>query len=139
MHIRSLYTYMQNSAKQIKSSTLGRPSIFTCIHTYMESHAYAYISSTGEFGHTTLLIIIEGQFEVFQRFPSSKLVLKTFKSYFMALDYYMNGSTNVCSLILAHIHYTRMYMYIYTHMCTTDELGHAACVQNRGRSAHHEL
>jgi hypothetical protein len=38
-------------------------------------------------------IIIEGQFQNFQRFSSSKLVLITVESCFVALNYYGNGST----------------------------------------------
>jgi hypothetical protein len=37
-------------------------------------------------------MIIEGRFQVFQRFSSSNLVLKTIESCFMALNYYGNGS-----------------------------------------------
>jgi hypothetical protein len=44
-------------------------------------------------GGTAILIIIEGQFQLFQRFSSSKLVLKTVASCFAALNYYENGST----------------------------------------------
>jgi hypothetical protein len=40
---------------------------------------------------TAILIIIE--FQVFQRFSSSKLVLKIVESCFLALNYYENGST----------------------------------------------
>jgi hypothetical protein len=42
--------------------------------------------------HTAIPIIIEGQFQVFQLFSSSKLVLKTVESCFVALNYYGNGS-----------------------------------------------
>ena len=42
---------------------------------------------------TALLIIIEGQFQAFQRFSSSKLALKAVVSCFVALDYYENGSS----------------------------------------------
>jgi hypothetical protein len=41
---------------------------------------------------TAISIIFEGQFQVFQRFSSSKLVLKTVKSRFSALNCYENGS-----------------------------------------------
>jgi hypothetical protein len=41
---------------------------------------------------TAILTIIEGQFQVFQRFTSSILVLKTVESRFAALNYYKNGS-----------------------------------------------
>jgi len=41
-----------------------------------------------------LLIIFEGQMQVFQRFCSSKLVLKTIGSHYAALNYYENGSTS---------------------------------------------
>ncbi len=41
---------------------------------------------------TAIPIIIEGQFQVFQRFSSSKLVLKAVESCFAALNYYGNGS-----------------------------------------------
>jgi hypothetical protein len=52
----------------------------TCPHcdTRMENHSYT-------------LIIIEGQFRIFQRFASSKLVPKTVYSSFAALNYYENG------------------------------------------------
>ncbi len=42
--------------------------------------------------YTAIPIIIEGQFQAFQRFSSSKLVLKTVESCFAALNYYGNGS-----------------------------------------------
>ncbi len=42
---------------------------------------------------TAIPIIIEGQFQIFQRFSRSKLVLKAVESCFMALNYYGNGST----------------------------------------------
>jgi hypothetical protein len=42
-------------------------------------------------------MIIEGQFQVFQRFSSSKLVLKTVESCFSALNYYENGSTDAAA------------------------------------------
>ncbi len=45
---------------------------------------------------TDIPIIIEGQFQVLQRFSSSKLVLKTVESCFVALNYYGNGSTQTC-------------------------------------------
>jgi hypothetical protein len=51
---------------------------------------------------TAIPIIFEGWFQVFQRFFSSKLVLKTVKSRFVALIYYENGSaTKFSNSILA--------------------------------------
>jgi hypothetical protein len=44
---------------------------------------------------TAIPIIIEGWFQVFQRFSSSKLVLQTVESCFVALNYYGNGSSEV--------------------------------------------
>ena len=41
---------------------------------------------------TATLIIIEGHLKVFQQFSSSKLVLKTIESCFVALNYYENVS-----------------------------------------------
>ncbi len=41
---------------------------------------------------TAIPIIIEGQFQVFKRFSSSNLVLKTVESCFAALNYYEIGS-----------------------------------------------
>jgi hypothetical protein len=43
---------------------------------------------------TAILIITEGQFDVFQRFSGSKLVLKTDESRFAALKNYKNGRDN---------------------------------------------
>ncbi len=50
--------------------------------------------SESESSDTAILIIIEGQFQLFQRFSCSKLVLKTAESRFDALNYYENGSTS---------------------------------------------
>jgi hypothetical protein len=46
---------------------------------------------------TAIPMIIEGQFQVFQRFSSSKPVLKTVESCFVALNYDGNGSTKSCA------------------------------------------
>jgi hypothetical protein len=43
---------------------------------------------------TAIPIIFEGRFQVFQRFSSNKLVLKTVESCFVALNYYGNGSSH---------------------------------------------
>jgi hypothetical protein len=48
---------------------------------------------------TAIPIIIEGQFQAFQRFSSSKLVLKTVESCFVALNYYENGSIVYVELV----------------------------------------
>jgi hypothetical protein len=42
--------------------------------------------------NTAIPILIEGLFQVFQRFSSSKLVPKTAESCFVALNYYGIGS-----------------------------------------------
>jgi hypothetical protein len=61
---------------------------------------------------TAILIIIEGQFQVFQRFSSGKLALKTVESRFVALNYYENGSKlSPSCLPLRDIH-----TYIHTYM-----------------------
>jgi hypothetical protein len=44
---------------------------------------------------TAILKIIEGQFKIFQRFPSSKLVLKAVENCFVALNQHENGSNTV--------------------------------------------
>jgi len=43
-------------------------------------------------------IIIEGLLQVVQRFSSSKLVLKTVESCFMALNYHENGSSMIYAI-----------------------------------------
>jgi hypothetical protein len=83
---------------------------------------------------TAILIIIEGQLQVFQRFSSSKLVLKTVESCFMALNHYGNGSKTWCQstvldsevsnlytcILFAYIHYytyiIHTYVVIYTYV-----------------------
>ncbi len=49
--------------------------------------------------HSAILIIIERQLQDFQRFSSSKLVLKTIESRFAALNYYENGSCGCCCCV----------------------------------------
>jgi hypothetical protein len=55
--------------------------------------------------HTAILIMIESQLQVFQRFPSSKRVLKTVESCFAAFNYHENGSTCKCgsASVILHI------------------------------------
>ncbi len=54
--------------------------------------AFLCLTSQKDSEHTAILIIIEGQFQVFERFSRSKLVLKIVESRFVALNYYENGS-----------------------------------------------
>ncbi len=81
---------------------------------------------------TAIPIIIEGQFQVFQRFSSSKLVLQTVESCFVTLNYSGNGSTSTCiyksihTYIYTHIPamagthtYIHIYIYIHTHIRNT--------------------
>ena len=49
-----------------------------------------------------VLIIIESQFPAFQRFSSSKLVLRTVESCFVALNDYENGSKLIMVDSLCH-------------------------------------
>ncbi len=67
--------------------------MYVCMHICMHT-AYLWVI------YTAIPIIIEGQFQVFQRFSSSELVLKAVESCFVALDYYGNGSM--------------LYIYMYT-------------------------
>ncbi len=69
---------------------------------YYDHEANAYILYTRLFvivsnktnDHATaILVITEGQFQVFQRFSSYKLVLKTVESCLAALNYHENGSS----------------------------------------------
>jgi hypothetical protein len=81
-----------------------------CIHVYIYTQICMYIcvshpcacmcmvckNKTCREAPTAILIIIEGQFQVFQRFSSSKLVLRTVDSRFTALNHYENGSMYTC-------------------------------------------
>jgi hypothetical protein len=74
--------------------------LFTCIPIYIYIYIYTveifYTIYNGrtisELMGTAILIINEGQFQVFPRFSSSKLLLKAGKSCFVALNYYENAS-----------------------------------------------
>jgi hypothetical protein len=57
------------------------------------SNVCACLFIRGRQPHTAILIISEGQFQVLQRFSSSKLVLKTVETCFTTFNYYENGST----------------------------------------------
>jgi hypothetical protein len=74
---------------------------------------------------TAIPIIIEGRFQVFQRFSSSKLVLKTVESCFVALNYYGNGSMwrHVCVCLCVCFACKSIYacilicIHTHTHAC----------------------
>ncbi len=63
---------------------------------------------------TTIPIIIEDQFQVFQRFSSSKLVLQTVESCFVALTYYGNGSRSLHQVGRATV-FSCILVYVYIH------------------------
>jgi hypothetical protein len=63
-------------------------------------------SRNQESRRTAILTIIEGQFQVFQRFSSSKLILQTVESCFGALNYHENAGSD--SITMCH-----EYIYIY--------------------------
>ncbi len=76
---------------------------------------------------TAILTIFEGRFPIFQRFSSSKLVLKTVKSRFVALNYYENGSMYLVSQVpiqaflntdISMFQSTSLSTYSYQHMHT---------------------
>jgi hypothetical protein len=78
--------------------------MYVCMHVCMYYDVYTapgptgiHTSDTSSTRHssynTAIPIIIEGQFQVFQRFSSSKLVLEAVESCFVALNYYGNQST----------------------------------------------
>ncbi len=81
--------------------------VYVCAHMslcmYMCVYAYdifqtlllfvVKIPSSSE--HTAIPMIIEGELQDFQRFSSSKLVLKTVESCFVALNYYGNDSMHM--------------------------------------------
>ncbi len=94
------------------------------LHTILENGMYPRCRHSLSF--TAILIIFEGQFQAFQRFPSTKLVLKTVESRFAALNYYENGSTwtkrqRHVILIRTYIHtyiHTWLHTYVHTSMHT---------------------
>jgi hypothetical protein len=70
---------------------------------------------------TAIPIIIEGRFQVFQRFSSSNLVLKAVERCFVALNYYGNGSStrymkSKKSNCGCTKHQTTIYMYVYIYI-----------------------
>ncbi len=66
---------------------------------------------------TPILIIIEGRFQVFQRFSGSKLVLKSVEYHFAALNYYENGSNRAVDLEAIRN------VCRYVSVCVTDPCG----------------
>ncbi len=74
---------------------------------------------------TAILMIIEGQFQTFQRFSSGKLVLKAVESCFVALNYYENGSRasrgrlEVKDIPLNICIYIYIYIYIFKDITIT--------------------
>jgi hypothetical protein len=65
------------------------------VRTHKHAHSRTHIRFSS--ANTAILIIIEGQLQAFQRFPSSKLVLQTVGSRFVTLNYYENGSKTTCT------------------------------------------
>jgi hypothetical protein len=115
----------------------------THTHTYMHTHTYAYIHiqvaddarhprrthTHAQYiqTHTAIPIIIEGRFQAFQRFSSSKLVLKTVESCFMALNYYGNGST--FTYLVDTCTYTYIHMQVAVEINSYGEFTHMHCAQ----------
>ncbi len=82
--------------------------IHTYINTYIHTHTYTRIRSMQAMWSAAILIIIEGQFQGIQRLSSSKLVLKTVESCFVALNYCENGSS-MCEFVVHRIFLERIF------------------------------
>ena len=96
--------------------------IFTQTDTHIKpTRTRTYACTSRLYADTAILRIIGGRFQVFQRFPSSKLVLKTVESCFVALNYHGNGSIYVysrtCILTYTQHVYTHTYSCTYTFTC----------------------
>ena len=69
---------------------------------------------------TAILITMEGLFQVFQRFSSSKLVLKTVGSRFAALNCYEHGSRTIYywrNIESIQNHSTKAQVWILSYVC----------------------
>jgi hypothetical protein len=91
--------------------------MYVCMCIYMCLHVgtHTYIQTTA------IPIIIEGQFQAFQRFSSSKLVLKAVENRSAALSYYGIGSSRVEAANLISIWepacmYVCMYVYMSVYL-----------------------
>jgi hypothetical protein len=78
--------------------------VCVCVCVCIQGHDVALVCTYImyiRYTHTAIPIIIERRFQVFQRFSSGKLVLKTVESCFAALNYYEIGSTlkNPCAQV----------------------------------------
>jgi hypothetical protein len=112
-HVSSLHRNLMSLVGQF--AYINKYIIYIYIYLYYVIHTYMYIVFTQKHSQiqftsrqlTAILIIFEGQFQVFQRFSSSKLVLKTVKNCFVALKCYENGS----------IKYPCMQTLKFTHTC----------------------
>ncbi len=132
MHI---YTYIHIYTKQIRIIFDGQFHVFLTDFPYqtgtkpVESRVVKLIIVT------RILIIIEGQSQVFQRFFSSKLVLNTVTNHFAALNYYQNGNSTLTfsflglqsfffvfftkekRLLFMNMRVGYIYIYIYIYIC----------------------
>ncbi len=91
--------------------------------------------------YTAIPIIIEGRFQVFQRFSSSKLVLKTVESCFTALNYCGNGSMYMyiclCTDLYAYLRIQRKTFFEFCKTCVVfgakfaPKLRQKGCVDSR--------
>ncbi len=101
-----LWWYLDTMVKITLTSTATQP-LLHCNSTIVALQQYHCCTATVPLLHcnsamvalyssldytTVILLTIEGQFSGFRRFSSSKLVLKTVESCFVALDYCENGS-----------------------------------------------
>ncbi len=130
MYIACVYTHVHTYqfTRVVASVT---HNIVNCMCTHVPAqlrHPYIHMIT-----HTAMPIIIEGRFQVFQQFSSSKLVLKTVESCFVALNYYGNGSTFVYECVCTHIHAcigTQAHVEIQSHgnqfLTTLHELPHSS-------------
>ncbi len=65
-----------------------------CMHLCMYVYVHVYVAlNYFANGRTAILIIIEGQFQIFQRFSSTKLVLRAVKTCYVALNCFAYGRT----------------------------------------------
>ncbi len=90
--------------------------------------------------HSDILIIIEGQFQAFQRLSSSKLLLQTVESCFAALNSYKNGSSDKLESAMETAESLLVFFFVHVCMYIFSARSHmiqCVCVCMCMFSAHH--
>ena len=114
-----LFDFVHDAVSIVHMLKISCVCVHVCVYRVLRTYMWGVVFLARDAARDTpILTIIEGHFQIFQRFSSCKLVLKTVESSFAALNYSEIASTYTHMIYKKHIYtYANILGWIFPCVC----------------------